>query len=123
MYQLLLIRDHYTNDADIMDYDGNILYNTKSLPFYSSLPASSIDRYSAQFWINGYYMFRLIDGSVAFVEQLTGDYEIIEYEEAEQFAAGLPPLPFQDDPLVDGSMISNPFSAVLRLHQGPGTRY
>jgi hypothetical protein len=95
---MLLIRDKFTNDADIMDYYGNILYNTKSLPFYDMLPVKSIDRYSYQFWEKGYFMFRLINGSVAFVEELTGEHTIVGHEESEEFTAALPPLVELEEP-------------------------
>jgi hypothetical protein len=109
---IMLIRDEYENDADIMDYSGKILFNTKSLPFYDRLPVMSINRYDGRYWlnerygfcVNGYFMFRLIDGSVAFVNELTGGYTIVDYEKAEEFAAALPDvsapesIPYQPDP-------------------------
>ena len=116
---MLLIRDEFNNDADVMDYTGEILYNTKSFPFYDMLPVKSIDRYGSSlwpngFWVNGNFMFRLIDGTVAFVNELTGECTIVAREDADDFARGLPPAavteyPPEPDPhyLRDGKVFRN----------------
>ena len=96
---MMLIRDEYANNADIIDYNGKILYNTRSLPFYKQLPPLSINRYGREFWVKGHFMFRLKDGSVAFVEQLTGKYTIVDYSGANEFADSLPEIPQNDPPV------------------------
>jgi hypothetical protein len=85
---IILVRDMETNDIDIMDYSGNVLYNIKSLPCYSKLSAwlaySVFSSYG-----EGMFVLPLDGSSIAIVDALTGETAFMEYESGIAFSGGL----------------------------------
>jgi hypothetical protein len=85
---IIAMRDEKTGDADILDYNGNLLYNTTSLPCFSELPEwSGYSFYSG--YGEGLFVLTLENSSIAIVDVMTGETVFMEYESGNAFSGGL----------------------------------
>jgi len=89
-YVFFLAHDHATYDMDIFDYSGRLLYNTRDLPWVSDISPQSMHggniRGNAS---EGFSHEAMSDGTVAFIELLTGRIIRTEFTRASRFYDGL----------------------------------
>ena len=84
---MLLVRDYNSYDIDVYDYGGRFLYNMSRLPWISD---ASDDFWQLQYnGAEGYTHAIMRDGSIAFVDLMTGEPSYTEYTGAGQFSEGL----------------------------------
>jgi hypothetical protein len=85
---IVCVRDFNTNDADIMDYSGKLLYNTKSLSCYQQMPQKSAYMFQSGYG-EGRFALTLSGGKSAYVDALTGTVTELKYDECAAFFDGL----------------------------------
>jgi hypothetical protein len=85
---ILLVRDYDNNDVDVMDYDGRLLYNTKTLNCYELLPPQSAYMFE-RFYGDGLIALTLKNGKTVYVEAKTGAEHTTDYELSGAFSEGL----------------------------------
>lgn len=86
---ILLIRDYNTNDIDVYDYNGTLLYNTLELDWIKNI--------SRDYWIGnltynlseGYSTVQMKDGTYAFINMLNGRARYTEFTQADTFYEGM----------------------------------
>lgn len=84
---IVMVRDIETSDIDVFDYNGKLLYNMKDLAYIDQLATWALSMlYESG---EGYTTLQLSDGRMAFLENLTGDIILTEYEMAFSFTDGL----------------------------------
>lgn len=85
--EIILVRDPANNDIDVLDYNGKLLYNTKSLACFDELP-----EYSAYKFMDGYgeglIAIPLTSGQSVLIDALTGAETTIDYESCSAFSGG-----------------------------------
>lgn len=85
---IILTRSVDTNDVDVMDYNGKLLYNSKSLSCYQDIPASSGWAFQVGYG-EGYIALALSNGRSVFIDALTGRETFTDYSQASAFAGGM----------------------------------
>jgi hypothetical protein len=75
---ILLIRDSKTNDVDIMDYNGKLLLNTKSLGCYNDIASDSASLIATDYG-EGILAVPINNGGTAYVDVLSGKEKVTEY--------------------------------------------
>ena len=68
---ILLVRERKTNDADVIDYDGNTLYSLRDMPYFSALLPGLFEEYFYA-WKDGLLNLPQAEGAPILVDQRTG---------------------------------------------------
>jgi hypothetical protein len=84
---IVLVRDSAANDVDIIDYSGKLLYNTKTLSCYSSIPEASAYSFMSGYG-EGFFAVPLSGGRSVIIDALTGSETYIDYEQCSAFSEG-----------------------------------
>ena len=84
---MILVRDAEKNDWDVMDYDGNLLYNSKDMDWSGMLPEWSC--YLAYNNSGGFIETQLRDGTIVYINVVTGELTRTDFSEAMAFSDGL----------------------------------
>jgi hypothetical protein len=84
---IVLVRDYETNDIDIIDYNGKLLYNTKTLGCYGELPESSAYSFMSGYG-EGLILVPLKGCRSVVIDALTGSETLIDYEQCSAFSEG-----------------------------------
>lgn len=80
------VRDRETNDVDVFDYSGKLIYNIKDLPWADQLPLYFYRRMDIQNYSEGYI---IIESTGGFFNVLTGKYIDTDYDRVNRFSEGL----------------------------------
>ena len=86
---ITLQRSYNSNDIDVYDYFGKFLYNMAERWWIANLDPSQLYELMYNVDSEGYVRAHLRDGTVAFIDMLTGTYRKTEYYSAEGFTDGL----------------------------------
>ncbi len=94
---ILLMRDSETNDIDVLDYDGNLLYNTKTKPDFAKLPPDTFGDPDnpepvADFYTGDGFVAVIpwdSDSSKFYFNELIGAVTFLDFEELGPFSEGL----------------------------------
>ncbi|SHI20605.1 WG containing repeat-containing protein [Sporobacter termitidis DSM 10068] len=81
------MRDAETNDFDILDYSGKLLYNTKSLGCYKYLSSKTSYMFSDGYG-EGLIGLPLSDGRTVYIDALTGKETYTDYADGGAFIGG-----------------------------------
>jgi hypothetical protein len=85
---ILLVRDYDTNDVDVMDYDGRLLYNSKALSCYEDILPQSAYMFQSCYG-EGCYTLQLSGGRTVYIDAVTGSAQITDFEYGGPFSNGL----------------------------------
>ncbi len=81
------VRDYGNNDADIYDYSGKLLYNTKSLGCYRDIPPQSGYSFDSGYG-DGLIGIPLSTGKTVYIDALTGAETYTDFKQGEAFFGG-----------------------------------
>lgn len=84
---ILLIQDFESNDIDVIDYDGHLLYSFSELDCFNRLSPGT-DYQTIMGDGEGYLLVRLKNGTTAFIAERTGDTVYTDYSSATGFYEG-----------------------------------
>jgi hypothetical protein len=94
---MVLIRDAKTNDFDVMNYNGRLLYTAKSLKFFADMPPHALngyyfpDEYEYEYRLeygDGRFALPLTNGKTVYFDALTGKGTTVDYSSGSAFSGG-----------------------------------
>jgi len=84
---IFCIRDNETNDVDVFDYSGRLLYNSRELPCYGEIPPHSAYIFHIGYG-EGMTAIPLTTGKTAYIDAKSGDVTLADYAQGEAFQGG-----------------------------------
>jgi hypothetical protein len=108
---IICIRDYNTNDVDVLDYSGRLLYNSKTLGCYNDLPPQSSYAFQGGYG-EGLIALPLSSGKTVYIDAITGAETMTDYVQGEAFFNGFARVHAKDGGLV--GFINKNFELVIK---------
>ncbi|SHI02409.1 WG containing repeat-containing protein [Sporobacter termitidis DSM 10068] len=109
---ILLVRDRKTNDADVLDYDGQHLYSLKDTAYFDRLLPGMFEEFFYGYG-DGLLTVPLADGASGMIDERSGALVDTGFAQTGWFSEGLAPVSSGDDGTGPFGYIDRSFKVVI----------